>query len=91
MPGHKPKHEYYVIHALGWPLQLTSITLTFDVKSESVYFGKTCIKCNIETVCCPQNQAIKATVIWEPNDHRQVFDVGGSNSLMIKFPKTLLS
>ena len=30
---------------------------------------------------------INATVIWEPNDHCQIFDVGQTNDRMIKFQK----
>ena len=29
-----PDHEYYVIHTIGCSLQLTNITLTFDIPSE---------------------------------------------------------
>ena len=31
--GKNPEHEYHVIHTLGWSLQLTNITLTFDLMS----------------------------------------------------------
>ena len=33
-PGKDSEHEYYVMHTLGWSLQLTNITLTIDVASE---------------------------------------------------------
>ena len=59
-----PEHEYLIIHTLGWSLQLTNITLTFDVASEHMYYGKVRIKCNLERSHCPPNHAIKATVIW---------------------------
>ena len=36
-PGKNPEHEYHVVHTLGWSFQLTSITLSFDVKLESIY------------------------------------------------------
>ena len=39
-PGRNPQDEYHVIHPLGWSLQLTNMTLTLDVKSESIYFFK---------------------------------------------------
>ena len=42
---------------------------------------------NIETGYCPQNHVIKATVIWEPNDHCQIFDFGRSHARMINFQK----
>ena len=38
--GQNPEHEYHVIYKLGWSLQLTNITLSFDVKSENIYHGK---------------------------------------------------
>ena len=31
-PVKNPEHEYHVIHTIGWSLQLTNITLTFDIK-----------------------------------------------------------
>ena len=34
--GKNPEHEYIVIHTLGWSLQLTNITLTFDVATEHI-------------------------------------------------------
>ena len=64
-PVKTPEHEYRVIHTLGWLLQLTNITLTFDVASERMYYGKQRIKCDIERGYCEPNDAIKATVIWE--------------------------
>ena len=47
-PGKTPEHEYHVIHTLGWSLQLTNITLTFDVASKHIYYGKDRINCDIE-------------------------------------------
>ena len=35
----------------------------------------------------PPYHAIKAPVIWEPNDHRKIVDVGRSNARMVKFQK----
>ena len=75
-PGKNPEHDYHVIHTLGWSLQLTNITLTFDIKSESIYNGKIRIKSDLERGYCPPNHAIKSTVIWEPENHCRIFDVG---------------
>ena len=83
-PGKSPEHEYHVIHTLGWSLQLTNITLSFDVKSESIYYGKFRIKCDLERGYCLPNHA---TVIWEPENHRRLFDVARSYARMIKFQK----
>ena len=88
VPG-KPthEHEYHVIHTLGWSLQLTSITLTFDVATERMYYGKVRINCDIERGHGPPNHAFKATIIWEPENHCRIFDVGRSHARMIKFKK----
>ena len=83
----KPGHEYHLFHTLGWSLHLTNITLSFDVKSEIICYGKTRIKCDLERCHCPPNHAIKATVIWEPNNHFRNVDVGRSYARMIKFRK----
>ena len=50
-PGNDSEHEYQVIHTLGWTLQLTNITLTFDVASEHMYYGKICIKSDLDNTC----------------------------------------
>ena len=84
-PGQNPEHEYHFIHTLGWSLQLTNITLYFDVNSENIYYGKNRIKCDLERGCCPLNHAIKATVISETNKHCRIFDVGRSYARMVKF------
>ena len=55
-PVKNPEHEYHVIHTLS--VQLNNITLSFDVKSESIYYGKTRINCDIERGYCPQHHAI---------------------------------
>ena len=86
-PDRNPQHENHVIHALGWSLQLTNITLTFDVKSESIYYGKISIKCDLERGYCPPNHAIKATNTWQPKNHCRFFDVGRSYARMIKLLK----
>ena len=86
-PGKDPEHEYHVIHTLGWSLQLTDITLTFDVATEHMYYGKVCIKCDIERGHCPPNHAIKVTFVWEPENNCRIFDVGTSHARMINFQK----
>ena len=86
-PGKDPEHEYHVIHTLGRSLQLTNITLTFDVATEHMYYGKARINCDIERGHCPANNAMKATIIWEPKNHCRIFDVGRSHARMIIFQK----
>ena len=86
-PGKSPQYEYHVIHTIGWTLQLTKITLTFDLATEHMYYGKDRIKCDIERGYCEPNHAIKAVVIWEPEHHCKIFDVGRSHARMIKFQK----
>ena len=83
----KPGQESHVLHTLGWSLHLTNVTLSFDVKSENIFYGKTRIECGLESGHCPPNHAIKATVIRKPNNHCQNFDVGISYARMIKFQK----
>ena len=82
-----PEYKYHVIHTLGWSLQLKNITLTFDVKSENIYYRKIRVNYDLERGYCPPNRAIKATVIWEPENHCRIFDVGRSYARMIKFQK----
>ena len=67
--GKDSEHGYHVIHTLGWSLQLTNITLTFDVASEHMYYGKVRIKYDLERGHCPPNHAVKATVIWETENN----------------------
>ena len=86
-PGKTPEHEYHVIHTLGWSLQLTNLTLSFDVASEDMHYGKIRIKSDLERVHSPPNHAIKTTVIWEPENHSRIFDVGRSHARMVKFQK----
>ena len=74
-PVKNPEYEYHVIHTLGWSLQLTSITLTFDVNPESIYYEKIRIKSDIEQDYCPPNHNIKDKVIWDPKNNCRVFDV----------------
>ena len=77
-PGQNPEHEYHIIQTLTWSLQLTNITLSFHVKSESICYYKTRFKCEFERSYRPPNHAIKATVIWQPDNHYSIFDVGRS-------------
>ena len=89
-PAKTPEHEYHVIHTLGWSLQLTNITLTFDVASEPMYYGKDRIKCNLERDRFPPGHAIKTTIVWDPENHCRIFDVGRSHARMINFKKDTL-
>ena len=50
-------------------------------------YGKDRIKFDIDRGYCEPNHAIKATVIWEPEHHCKIFDVGRSHARMIKFEK----
>ena len=52
-----------------------------------MYYGKVRIKCDIERGHCPPNHAIKAKVIWEPENHCRIFGVGRSYARMIKIQK----
>ena len=81
-PGKDPEHEYHAIHTLGWSLQLTNVTLIFDVASEHKYCGNVRIKCNLERGYCPPNHAVETTVIWEPKNHCRIFVVGRSHARM---------
>ena len=84
-PGKNPEHEHHVIHTLAWSLQLINITLSFDVKSKNIYYGKTRIKCDLEHGYCSLNHAFNATVIREPINHCRIFDVSRSHARMINF------
>ena len=53
-------------HTPGWSHQLTNVTLTYDVASEHMYYGKVRIKFDLERGHCPPNHAIKATVFGNP-------------------------
>ena len=83
----KPGHEYHLFHTLGWSLHLTNITLSFDVKSEKICSGKTGIKGDLERGNCPPNHSIKATAMWEPNNHFRNFDDGRSYARTVNFRK----
>ena len=52
-----------------------------------MYYNKDRIKCDIDRGYCEPNHAIKATVIWEPQNHCRTFDVGRLFARMIKFQK----
>ena len=52
-----------------------------------MYYGQVCIKCDLERGHCPPNHAIKATVIWEPENHCRIIDVGRSHARLIKLQK----
>ena len=52
-----------------------------------MYYGKVRINCDIERGHCPTKHAIKATIIWAPENHCRIFDVGRSHARMIKFQK----
>ena len=86
-PGKNPEHEFLVIHTLGCSLQLTNIMLSFDVKPESIYYGKRSIKFDLERSYCPPNHTIKATVKWETNNRCQIFILARSHAGMIKSQK----
>ena len=88
VPEKQTEYEYHVNHTLGWSLQLTNITLTFDAASDYLYYGKVRIKCDLEQGHCPSNHAIKATGFWKPENHCRIFDVGRSHARMIKFQKS---
>ena len=90
-PGKGSEHKNYVIDTLGLSLQLANITLTFDVASEPMYYGKVRKKCDIERCYChaikKDDHAIKTTVICDSENHCLNFDVGRSYARMIKFQK----
>ena len=49
-----------------------------------MYSGKVRIKCDIERGYCPPNHAIKATIVWEPNNQCRNFGVGRSYARFIE-------
>ena len=52
-PGKNLQNEFHIIHTLGLSLQLTNITLTFDVTTEHMYYSEVCIKCHLKSGHCP--------------------------------------
>ena len=57
------------------------------MKSESIDYGKTRIKFDLEKGYCHPNHDIRATVIWEPDNHSRILYVDKSYARMIKFEK----
>ena len=64
--GKNAEQDYHVIDTLGWSLQLTIITLSFEVKSESIYYGKRRIKFDPERSYCTPNHANKPQLCGSP-------------------------
>ena len=52
-----------------------------------MYYGKVRIKWGLEQGYCPPKHAIKATIVWEPENYCRIFDVGRSYARKIQFQK----
>ena len=52
-----------------------------------MYYGKVRIKCNLEQSYCAPKHAIKATIVWEPENYGRIFDVGRSYARKIQIQK----
>ena len=90
-PSKDSEHEYHVIRTLGWSLQLTNITLTFDVAPEHMYYGKVRIQFDIERDYCPPNHPIKTTVIWNQKTTAVFLMLADHMQARLKSKKDILS
>ena len=86
-PGQNPKIEYHFIDTQRWSLQLTNITPTFDVKSESVYYGSPHIGSNIERWYCLQTAVLKEQSLGNRKMTVE-FSTSVDQTLEIEIPKT---
>ena len=73
------------VHHLDWTPGLGSVSITLNLETKEIPQGGTKLHCDIEKGYCHPTALTKATIIWEPEVHCQIFEMIRFDAYVVKY------
>ena len=73
------------IDILGWTLEIQEISLILNLDTEEISYMGTKLPCNLRKEDCLPTLFTKATIVWEPQTHCQLFEIIRFDAFMVKY------
>ena len=73
------------IDILDWTLEIKEISLILNLDTEEISYMVTKLPCNLRKGECLPTPFTKATIVWEPQTHCQLFELIRFDSFMVEY------
>ena len=76
------------IDILDWTLEIREVSLILNLDTEEISYMGTKLPCDIQKRECLPTPFTKATKVWEPQTHCQLFELIRFDAFMVKYQDT---
>ena len=73
------------IDILDWPLEIRKVSLILNLDTEEISYMGTKLPCDLRKRECQPTPFTKATIVWEPQRHCQLFELIRFDAFMVKY------
>ena len=73
------------IDILDWTLEIREVSLILNLDTEEISYMGTKLPCDLHKGQCQPTPFTKATIVWEPQTHCQLFELIGFDAFMVKY------
>ena len=73
------------IDILDWTLEITEISLILNLDTEEISYMRTKLPCDLHKEESQPTPFTKATIVWEPQTHCQLFELNRFDVYMVKY------
>ena len=73
------------IDILGWTLEIREVSLILNLDTEEIAYMGTKLPCDLHKGECLPTPFTKATIVWEPQTHCQLFELIRFDAYMVKY------
>ena len=73
------------IDILDWTLEIREVSLIINLDTEEISYMGTKLPCDLRKGACQPTPFTKATIVWEPQTHCQLFELIRFDAFMVKY------
>ena len=73
------------IDILDWTLEIREVSLILNLDNEEISYMGTKLPCDLRKGECLPTPLTKATIVWEPQTHCQLFELIRFDAFMVKY------
>ena len=73
------------IDILDWTLEIREVSLLLNLDTEEISYMRTKLPCDLHKGECQPTPFTKATIVWEPQTHCQLFEHIRFDAFMVKY------
>ena len=73
------------IDILDWTLEIKEVSLILNLDTEKILYMGTKLPCDLRKGECQPTPFTKATIVWEPQTHCQLFELIRFDAFMVKY------